>query len=286
MTDLPNPLVPASVDLRDFAFMPLEVNRLRKSKAWLWAKKQPELGFYMINLWGGSWHESPAASLEDDDDVLADMAMCTSKRWAAVREKVLHGWIKCSDGRLYHPVVAEKALEAWEAKCKQRKRTQAATEARVFKKTIVRASDEVRNEDRDEKRDDDRNDRRDDNVTFTKGQGRDREGTGNIPSSLRSDGRREDATPALPGLPPPLAKAEKIDPWKAVYDRGKAVLGPNSGGLITNLKKLYDGKISKVMAKIEDANEHRDPIEWLTAFLWKVNDDGKLSGEYIGGVPP
>ena len=54
----------------------------------------------------------PAASLEDDDDVLADGTMCHPERWPEVREKVLHGWQHCSDGRLYHPVVAERASEA------------------------------------------------------------------------------------------------------------------------------------------------------------------------------
>jgi hypothetical protein len=34
--------------------------------------------------------------------------------WKKVRAKGgLRGWIRCSDGRLYHPVVVEKAIEAW-----------------------------------------------------------------------------------------------------------------------------------------------------------------------------
>lgn len=114
-TDLPSPLVPPEVDLRDFLFIPVEIARLRRSKAWLFAKRKPEIGFYMINLWMAAWHERPAASLEDDD-VLADLAMCDPGKWPEVREMVLRGWVKCSDGRLYHPVVAEKALDAWAKK--------------------------------------------------------------------------------------------------------------------------------------------------------------------------
>lgn len=128
---LPEPLVPADVDLRDFGFMPLEVNRLLRSKAWLKAKRKPELGFYMVNLWVGAWHEVPAGSMPDDDDVLADVAKCDPAKWDKLREQVLHGWVRCSDGRLYHPVVAEKALEGWKAKQAQRQRTQAAREARL-----------------------------------------------------------------------------------------------------------------------------------------------------------
>jgi hypothetical protein len=36
----------------------------------------------------------------------------------------LHGWTQCSDGRLYHRVVAEKALEAWRERLRNRWRTE------------------------------------------------------------------------------------------------------------------------------------------------------------------
>lgn len=102
--------------------MPLMVTRLRKSKAWVKARRNPALGFYMLNLWMFSWHEVPAGSMEDDDDVLADAAMCDPSKWGKVREDVLRGWVKCDDGRLYHPVVAERVLEAWASKVERKER--------------------------------------------------------------------------------------------------------------------------------------------------------------------
>ena len=65
----PEPPVPADANLREFPFYPVEIARLRNSKSWLAAKRRPELGFYMVNLWCSSFHEVPAGSLEDDDDV-------------------------------------------------------------------------------------------------------------------------------------------------------------------------------------------------------------------------
>lgn len=130
----PDPLVPAEVDLTDFAFMPLRIEQLKRSRAWLKAKRRPELAFYMINLWTGSWHERPAASLEPDDDVLADMARCDPVKWDKVKEAALHGWVLCSDGRLYHPIVAEIALEAWKGKVEQRTRTLKARIAAIEKR--------------------------------------------------------------------------------------------------------------------------------------------------------
>lgn len=169
------PAVPSECNLTDFAFMPLEVQRLRKSKAWLLARRKPEIGFYMINLWSAAWHNVPAGSLEDDDDVLADQAMCDPKRWPKVREEALRGWVKATDGRLYHNVLTEKVLEAWDAKKKQRARTAAATEAKKAKKqrnderNVPRH--EQRNGERDDVRNDQRNGDRNDNATSTKGQG-------------------------------------------------------------------------------------------------------------------
>jgi hypothetical protein len=66
-----------------------------------------------IALWLKSWWQVPAASLPDDDAVLAVLSG-TGDEWQFYKKMALHGWIKCSDGRLYHPVVAEKAREALE----------------------------------------------------------------------------------------------------------------------------------------------------------------------------
>jgi len=121
---LPDPMTPADCDLQDFPFMPLMVSRLRKSKAWVKARRNPALGFYMVNLWAQAWHEVPAGSLEDDDDVLADAAMCDPSKWDKVKAGALYGWVKCSDGRLYHPIVCERVLEAWAAKEERREKNE------------------------------------------------------------------------------------------------------------------------------------------------------------------
>jgi hypothetical protein len=135
------PLTPADCDLRDFPFMPLEIQRLRRSKAWLKAKRNPALAFYQINLWTAAWHDLPAGSLEDDDDVLADLAMCDVGKWPKVREEAMRGWVKCTDGRLYNPTVCEKALESWKLKLERlakdeherdRKRREREDRARMF----------------------------------------------------------------------------------------------------------------------------------------------------------
>jgi hypothetical protein len=125
-------LTPIDCDLRDFAFMPLDVVRLRDSD--LAAVPDAEVFRAAVLAWCASWHQIPAASLPDDDAVLARLLGYGRdvKSWMKLREAgALRGFRKCSDGRLYHPVVAEKAIDAWEAKKAQRDRTRKAREARL-----------------------------------------------------------------------------------------------------------------------------------------------------------
>ena len=116
MTEFPQPLTPPDCNLRDFPFMPLHVQRLLNSD--LAADETPETCWAALLLWSVSWHEVPCASIPDDDEWIAKRARYWHRgkldaEWATVREGALRGWVKCIDGRLYHPVVAENALEAW-----------------------------------------------------------------------------------------------------------------------------------------------------------------------------
>jgi hypothetical protein len=105
----PAPLVPADVDLRDFQGMWIDTDRLLRSDTWVLGTGDEKAA--AMSLWLESWHQVPAASLPSHDRILAKLSQ--SERWAKSREHALRGWVACSDGRLYHPVVAEKALEAW-----------------------------------------------------------------------------------------------------------------------------------------------------------------------------
>ncbi len=135
----PYPLVPAEVDLRDFGFMPLDVATLMSSSLWVKAKKDPRVGHAAVSLWCRSWHEVPAASLPNADELLADFAGCDEVEFARIKERVLANFVLCTDGRLYHEHVAKKALEAWDAKLARLERTRAATAAREAKRLAAEA---------------------------------------------------------------------------------------------------------------------------------------------------
>lgn len=124
------PLTPPDCDLRDFAFMPLDGARLFGSE--FHALASDAAWRAGVTLWLKAWHQVPAASLPDDDIQLARLAELGRdvRAWRKAREQALRGWIKCSDGRLYHPVVAEKANEAWSKKQSYRDRSKKGNEKR------------------------------------------------------------------------------------------------------------------------------------------------------------
>ncbi|EMP3639797.1 DUF1376 domain-containing protein, partial [Pseudomonas aeruginosa] len=119
------PLVPAEVDLRGLPFMPLDVVRLLDSD--LFALTSGDEFKAALSLWCKAWLQVPAASLPNDDRVLAHLSGAGA-RWRKVRDMALRGWQLCSDDRLYHPVIAEKALAAWDERVAYRERRGNETE--------------------------------------------------------------------------------------------------------------------------------------------------------------
>jgi hypothetical protein len=132
--NLPEPPVPPDLDLRGFHYMALDVVRLRDSR---FALETTGDEFRAgVLLWCASWHQKPASSLPNDDTQLASLAGFGRdvEAWKRVREGALRGFILCSDGRLHHPVLAEKALQADAVRGRNRARTAAATVARKGKR--------------------------------------------------------------------------------------------------------------------------------------------------------
>ncbi|NHO39828.1 DUF1376 domain-containing protein [Acetobacter ghanensis] len=115
----PAPLTPPQSDLRGLPFMPLDTCRLLDSD--LFALSTGDGFKCAVALWCKAWQQVPAGSLPHNDRVLAHLSGAGG-RWPALRAVALHGWVVCSDGRLYHPVIAEKANQAWKARLAQRAR--------------------------------------------------------------------------------------------------------------------------------------------------------------------
>lgn len=242
----PEPLVPAEVDLRDFGFMPLDVRTLLTSSLWIKAKKDPRVAHAAVSLWCECWHQVPAASLPDDDEVLADLARCDPKEWARIRERALLHFVKCSDGRLYHRHVAAKAVEAWASKQAQRARTKAATEAREARRREQQAArheqrnverDDVRNVERNVERHEQRDDLRDESRDVHQGTG-----TGTVKGQGQQKIKSESSARARPPIDPfaespPATPSPAGEACRRMRDAGVQRVNPGDPRLLALLEQ-------------------------------------------------
>lgn len=144
--ELKAPLTPPEADLRDFAFTPMYRARLFGSA--FHARATDAEWRAGVTLWLKSQDQVPAGSLPDDDVELCRLAELARdfKQWRKVKAGALRGWVKCSDGRLYHPVVAEITIEQWSGKIEQRKRTLKARIAALEKRLKDATTEPARQE--------------------------------------------------------------------------------------------------------------------------------------------
>jgi hypothetical protein len=131
---VPAPLTPAGCNLQDFPHTPILRSRLFGSS--FHARTTDSEWRAGVTLWLKAWEQVPAGSLPDDDIELCRLAELARdmKTWKKLRAGAMRGWMVCSDGRLYHPVVAEVVNTALAAKEAQRAKTYKARLAALEKR--------------------------------------------------------------------------------------------------------------------------------------------------------
>lgn len=119
MTD---PLLPPDVDLRGLDYMPLFGNHLFGSE--FNAASNDSEWRAAVTLWWAAWNQVPAGSLPNDDTALCRLADLGRdvKTWKKLRAKAMHGFVLCSDGRMYHEFLCRQAAIAWDKRVKERER--------------------------------------------------------------------------------------------------------------------------------------------------------------------
>lgn len=245
MSEAPAPLTPADCDLRGLAFMPLDVVRLTDSD--LVALSTGDEFKAAVLLWAKAWLQVPAASLPDDPRILAHLSGAGT-RWKKVAAMALRGFVRCSDGRLYHPVIAEKAREAWSYRVRQRVRSARANAVRwASLKESPPASPRGSPND-------------------PKGQG---QGQGERQKRTETSSPPAEAPPSPAVTPPPDARSAL---WSEGLARLRRLTGKGDGqarGLMGQLCRLAADDCALVGSLLHEAEVNRvgDPIPWLQAAI-------------------
>lgn len=236
--ELPDPLVSPDHDVRSLDGFMLNVERVLASE--LLAIGTPEECWAAFMLWCRAWKQVPGGSLPNDERTLAGFSGA-GRRWKQVREVALHGFVLCSDGRLYHRFLCKEVERAYAAHVKYAARRE-DDRKRLSGWRAKRA--QTRDETLDEMRFTTRS------VALRQGQGQ---------------GQQEVSKSSVPNGT--AAGAAPIDPQKAVFDRGKQVLGKASGGQITKLLRSVDGDCERAIALLNLAAGKSDAGEYIAGFL-------------------
>lgn len=94
------------------------------------------------------------------------------------------------------------------------------------------------------------------------GKGRGKEGEGELDTSA-PQGAAEGVARVVP----------MKSPEARVYDRGREILGPSAGGLVTKLLRRHGGNPALAMASLEVASTKSDPREYIGAIIANHGDD-------------
>lgn len=206
---LPEPPVPADADLRQFHTFGIEVHRLLTSETWVLATGDEAKA--ALTLWLQAFHATPAGSLPANDRMLAHLSMAGAT-WPEVRDHAMRGWVLHADGRLYHPVITEKVLDA----LKRQEEYQTGRDAHRSKMRQWRERQRAERKEPDETS-------RDDHVTITP-PSRDAGVTGKKEKEKEKEKEHSPPTPEPPpefdaASPPPEAVAASDPPAspKPVY---------------------------------------------------------------------
>lgn len=140
--NLPPPPYPARLNNKPnktggYAFE-LNVERMRQSDTWALAEAS-QRGFLFL-IWIESWTQEPAGSLPDSEEVIAKRIGLPLDEFRANKDVLMRGWWKASDGRLYHPVIAELVVGVMERKTKNAARQRGFRERQLdFREKGLRA---------------------------------------------------------------------------------------------------------------------------------------------------
>ena len=107
---LPPPLISdPSLDLRKYDWFPLYGDRLLPSDFVL--QVSDEVLGVSVKLWCHAWKQVPAASLPNNDRVIASMLGRDLDSWRKLKRTAMAAWVLCTDDRWYHPTMVKVALE-------------------------------------------------------------------------------------------------------------------------------------------------------------------------------
>ncbi|MEI1276614.1 hypothetical protein V8G45_27290 [Klebsiella pneumoniae] len=98
----------------------LDLERIERSDTW--ALTPADLRPWLLMLWSTAWQQEPCGSLPDNDELIAARIGMKTGLFVKNRDKLMRGWWRAEDGRLYHNTIVTRVHEMLAARDKERNR--------------------------------------------------------------------------------------------------------------------------------------------------------------------
>ncbi|WP_320338945.1 hypothetical protein [Burkholderia seminalis] len=98
----------------------LDLERIERSDTW--ALTPADLRPWLLMLWSTAWQQEPCGSLPANDELIAARIGMKTSVFAKNRDKLMRGWWRADDGRLYHNTIVTRVQEMLAARDKERNR--------------------------------------------------------------------------------------------------------------------------------------------------------------------
>lgn len=124
---LPDPPYPATTKANGWR-PEVDLQRIHQSRTWVLCP--PAYRPWLLMLWLESWASIPAGTYPaDDDEMIAARIGMDLDDFTARRRALLRGWVRHSDGLLYHPYITSQVLEMLDSRATNTNRQRRFREA-------------------------------------------------------------------------------------------------------------------------------------------------------------
>lgn len=97
----------------------LAYEQIEQSDTWAVAAEVPMAQHALLMCWLAAWTQVPCGSMPADENLFRLKCKLTPDAWASMRDVLLRGWWLADDGRLYHDVLVQRAVEMMQKRRKE-----------------------------------------------------------------------------------------------------------------------------------------------------------------------
>ena len=98
----------------------LDLERIKRSDTW--SSVPAIVRPWLLLLWSTAWSQEPCGTLPDDPELIASKLDMPPELFAQYGAKLMRGWWKADNGRLYHDTITVRVLAMLEKRAKDAKR--------------------------------------------------------------------------------------------------------------------------------------------------------------------